>query len=46
MNPILFRRAPPSPRCAMPPRHWQDYDIPTFKRRGIRLSIAQKTAHH
>lgn len=36
-NPALY---------AIPPVHWRDYDIPTFKRRGIRLSIAQETARH
>jgi len=26
--------------------NWRDYDVPTFKRRRIRLSIAQETARH
>lgn len=35
--------SPATPRsvfCPMPPLDWHDYAIPTFKRRGIRLSFA------
>lgn len=34
------------PMGTLPPCNWRDYDVPTFKRRGIRLSVAQETARH
>ena len=45
---MLFRSMPltATPLGTLPPCNWRDYDVPTFKRRGIRLSIAQETAGH
>jgi hypothetical protein len=43
----LFRSMPLTamPLGTLPPCNWRDYDVPTFKRRGIRLSIGQDVAH-
>ena len=32
--------------CPMPSLDWHDYQIPTFKRRGIRLSFAGESGHN
>lgn len=34
-----------APMGTLPPCNWRDYDVPTFKRRGIRLNIGQGAAH-